>query len=87
MKALAERDEAVYAYVEDALAPIERGVGRVERRVGKLKSAAKKMSAAAPVSEASGSVFNTIFVPAPPKPRAPSPLSLSVITTHFKVLL
>ncbi|KAJ6489970.1 hypothetical protein C8R45DRAFT_1213359 [Mycena sanguinolenta] len=79
VKALVERDEAVYAYVEDALVPIERGVRRVERRVGKLKSAAKKAS----VPEASASACNTIFVPAPPKPHAPTSLSLSFITSWF----
>ncbi|KAJ6457645.1 hypothetical protein C8R45DRAFT_563768 [Mycena sanguinolenta] len=37
VKALVERDAAMYAYVEDALAPIERGMRRVERRVAKCE--------------------------------------------------
>ncbi|KAJ6457630.1 hypothetical protein C8R45DRAFT_1221795 [Mycena sanguinolenta] len=70
VKALVERDEGV-----------RRGVWRVERRVRKLKSAAENASAAekASLPEASGSngtACKTIFVPAPSKPRAPSPLSL-----------
>ncbi|KAJ7145558.1 hypothetical protein C8R44DRAFT_972632 [Mycena epipterygia] len=51
---LARREEALYAYVEDALAPIEKGVRRVERRVGKLRTAKKERDAG----------VNTIFVPA-----------------------
>ncbi|KAK7022520.1 hypothetical protein R3P38DRAFT_2780533 [Favolaschia claudopus] len=39
---LTARDEALYAYVEDAVAPLEKGVRRVERRVGKLKSNVRK---------------------------------------------
>ncbi|KAJ7749675.1 hypothetical protein B0H16DRAFT_1551055 [Mycena metata] len=63
---LSERDEALYAYVEDALAPIEKGVRRVERRVGKLRTSAKKevLSLNAPGASGSGTRPNTIFVPA-----------------------
>ncbi|KAJ7019732.1 hypothetical protein C8F04DRAFT_1275954 [Mycena alexandri] len=63
---LAKRDEALYAYVEDALAPIEKGVRRVERRVGKLRTNAKKeaLSLNAPSGSGGGTRPNTIFVPA-----------------------
>ncbi|KAJ7156229.1 hypothetical protein C8R46DRAFT_1040767 [Mycena filopes] len=60
---LAERDEALYAYVEDALAPIEKGVRRVERRVGKLRTNAKKELALPPQGRP-----NTIFMPAQQRP-------------------
>ncbi|KAK7030040.1 hypothetical protein R3P38DRAFT_3353840 [Favolaschia claudopus] len=76
-KALAEltaRDEALYAYVEDALTPLEKGVRRVKRREGKLKSNVKKqqeviVSGSNPGTGGKGkgkgkSRMNTIFVPA-----------------------
>ncbi|KAK6977231.1 hypothetical protein R3P38DRAFT_3295541 [Favolaschia claudopus] len=73
---LTARDEALYAYVEDAVAPLEKGVRRVERRVGKLKNNVKKqqeviVSGSNPGAGGkgkgkgrSGGGMNTIFVPA-----------------------
>ncbi|KAK6977246.1 hypothetical protein R3P38DRAFT_3476671 [Favolaschia claudopus] len=73
---LTARDEALYAYVEDAVAPLEKGVRRVERRVGKLKNNVKKQreevivlnhsSTGAGKGKGKGrsGMTNTIFVPA-----------------------
>ncbi|KAJ7737178.1 hypothetical protein DFH07DRAFT_985756 [Mycena maculata] len=65
---LAQREDALYAFVEDAVAPLEKGVRRVERRVGKLR--AKKD---VPAREATPPT-NTIFIPAQ-RPKTPSLLS------------
>jgi hypothetical protein len=68
---LVQREEALYAYVEDAVAPLEKGVRRVERRVGKLRNAKKELVAAGTTTHT-----NTIFVPAPAK-RSPQSLIAS----------
>ncbi|KAJ7318358.1 hypothetical protein DFH08DRAFT_1086595 [Mycena albidolilacea] len=36
-------EDALYAYVEEALAPLEKGVRRVERRVGRLRAGRKEL--------------------------------------------
>ncbi|KAF7344922.1 hypothetical protein MVEN_01654600 [Mycena venus] len=97
---MAEREAAMYAYVEDALAPLEKGVRRVERRVGKLRAAKQELVAVAAEASAKGggmtTTNNTIFVPAPARARpttvqgligswfSPSPM-VSPPTTHAKV--
>ncbi|KAJ7622483.1 hypothetical protein FB45DRAFT_753270 [Roridomyces roridus] len=58
---LTQREEALYTYVEDALAPLEKGMRRVERRVGKLRAARKAEQEPEPPVTPGGS---TIFVPA-----------------------
>ncbi|KAJ7657656.1 hypothetical protein DFH06DRAFT_1327737 [Mycena polygramma] len=77
---LAQREDALYGYVEDALAPIEKGVRRVERRVGKLRSARKNGELAlltAGGAGTSGTKSNgTIFIPAPATKSRASPQSL-----------
>ncbi|KAK6977238.1 hypothetical protein R3P38DRAFT_3237615 [Favolaschia claudopus] len=72
---LVAREEALYAYIEDAVAPLEKGVRRVERRVGKLKNNVKKQREEVIVLGNAGAggkgkgkgksgMTNTIFVPA-----------------------
>ncbi|KAJ7818836.1 hypothetical protein B0H14DRAFT_3876867 [Mycena olivaceomarginata] len=41
--AVPDREDALYAYVEDARAPLEKGVRRVERCVGRLRAARKEL--------------------------------------------
>ncbi|KAJ6542940.1 hypothetical protein B0H19DRAFT_1380980 [Mycena capillaripes] len=62
VKSMVEREDAVYAYVEDALAPLEKGVRRVERRVGKLRGAKKNGELAVLTAGMAGATNKTIFV-------------------------
>ncbi|KAJ6458828.1 hypothetical protein C8R47DRAFT_1226857 [Mycena vitilis] len=75
---LAQREDALYDYVKDALAPLEKGVRRVERRVDKLGSAKKNGelalltggTGAGASAGSSGTKSNgTIFIHAPAKQR------------------
>ncbi|KAJ7657685.1 hypothetical protein DFH06DRAFT_1327760 [Mycena polygramma] len=82
---LAQREDALYGYVEDALAPIEKGVRRVERRVRKLCSARKNELAFVTGGMSvggggggggGGQGKGTIFIPAPNTKTRASPKSL-----------
>ncbi|KAJ7794736.1 hypothetical protein B0H14DRAFT_3496741 [Mycena olivaceomarginata] len=83
-----DREDALYAYVEDALAPLEKGVRRVERRVGRLRAGRKELEGASPshsgsVAGASGSKSKskTIFVPA--QPTFPHTTAFALVSSGF----
>ncbi|KAJ7875480.1 hypothetical protein B0H14DRAFT_3437035 [Mycena olivaceomarginata] len=72
-----DREDALYAYVEDALAPLEKGVRRVERRVGRLRAERKELEGASQShSAARGSAAPLRSLPIPPHTTyVPPPLS------------
>ncbi|KAJ7787758.1 hypothetical protein B0H14DRAFT_3892889 [Mycena olivaceomarginata] len=81
-----DREDALYAYVEDALAPLEKGVRRVERRVGRLRAGRKELEGASPshsssAAGASKSQSKTIFVPA--QPTSPHTTAFALVSSWF----
>jgi hypothetical protein len=84
------REDALYTYVEDALAPLEKGVRRVERRVGRLRTGRKELEGASPShsspaagasSSSSKSKSKTIFVPA--QPKYPHTTAFALVSSWF----
>ncbi|KAJ7693115.1 hypothetical protein B0H14DRAFT_3905950 [Mycena olivaceomarginata] len=83
-----DREDALYAYVEDALAPLEKGVRRVERRVGRLRAGRKELvgasqsaSPAAGASSSGKSRSKTIFVSA--QPQFPHTTAFALVSSWF----
>ncbi|KAJ7795322.1 hypothetical protein B0H14DRAFT_107352 [Mycena olivaceomarginata] len=79
-----DREDALCAYVEDALAPLEKGVRRVERRVGRLRAGRKELDGASPShssASSSTSKSKTIFVPA--QPKFPHPTAFALVSSWF----
>ncbi|KAJ7875476.1 hypothetical protein B0H14DRAFT_3130660 [Mycena olivaceomarginata] len=79
-----EREDALYAYVEDALAPLEKGVRRVERRVGRLRAGRKELEGASQSHSSASSSKNkskTIFVPA--QPQFPHTTAFALVSSWF----
>ncbi|KAJ7789814.1 hypothetical protein B0H14DRAFT_3161836 [Mycena olivaceomarginata] len=85
-----DRGDALYAYVEDALAPLEKSLRRVERRVGRLRAGRKELegasqshssSAAGASSSSSKSKSKTIFVPA--QPKFPHTTAFALVSSWF----
>ncbi|KAJ7787538.1 hypothetical protein B0H14DRAFT_279768 [Mycena olivaceomarginata] len=78
-----DQEDAMYAYVEDALAPLEKGVRRVERRVGRLRAGRKELEGASQShsSSAAGSKSKTIFVPA--QPQFPHTTAFALVSSWF----
>ncbi|KAJ7787551.1 hypothetical protein B0H14DRAFT_3505348 [Mycena olivaceomarginata] len=78
-----DREDTLYVYVEDALAPLEKGVRRVERRVGRLRAGRKELEGASQshLSSAAGrrsrsSARGSAGLPLPPHTTyVPPPLS------------
>jgi ribosome-associated translation inhibitor RaiA len=80
-----DREDALYAYVEDALAPLEKGVRRVERRVGRLRVGHKELEAS-PNGIADGSSktkSKTVFVPVSPASSSPTRSAFALVTSRF----
>ncbi|KAJ7795327.1 hypothetical protein B0H14DRAFT_3496065 [Mycena olivaceomarginata] len=80
-----DREDALYAYVEDALAPLEKGVRRVEKRVGRLRAGRKELEAS-PNGIADGSSKSkskTVFVPASPASSSPTRSAFALVTSWF----
>jgi hypothetical protein len=79
------REDALYAYVEDALAPLEKGVRRVEWRVGRLRAGRKELEGASQSHSAGASSSKnkskTIFVPA--QPQYPHTTAFALVSSWF----
>jgi hypothetical protein len=79
-----DREDALYAYVEDALAPLEKGVRTVERRVGRLRAGRKELEGASQShssASSSKSKSKTIFVPA--QPQYPHTTAFALVSSWF----
>ncbi|KAJ7832999.1 hypothetical protein B0H14DRAFT_3871739 [Mycena olivaceomarginata] len=72
-----DREDALYAYVEDALAPPEKGVRRVERRVGRLRAGTSESHSSSAAGASTGGRDSWFGGPPPPSHTAYVPPLLS----------